>query len=439
MIDEYLLVRGGSIYLAASVTAAVWAWRRPSSRIMSGALLGFMWNLPVLLAVNAAAPMFGWWSFDAEGGLLLGVPADLYLAWAWLWGGAAAMAFPRLRLAALAAIAVAVDVALMPAAAPVVQLEPAWLTGEVVAIAAAFLPGQLLARWTARHDWLAGRAALQMVTFAGLFLFVLPAIIIEATGQWRTPMAWSAWEWSLCGQLLAIPVLIGSSAVQEFVQRGGGTPVPFDPPRRLVTSGIYAYLRNPMQLSAVLLLAMLGVVLRNWWLAAAGIMAHVYSIGIAGWDEDADLHVRFGEAWTEYCGGVRRWIPTWRPWIPAHTAPPRLFVAESCGMCREVRGWFEQRNVRHLEIVAAESHPTRSLRRITYQPPAGDEVDGVEAIACALQHLNLGWALLGSLLRLPVIRPLVQLLADASGAQPRRIRSQVVTAEGAEAAEVQPD
>ena len=439
MIDDYLLVRGGSIYLAVAMTAAVWAWRRPTSRIMSGALLGFMWNLPILLAVNAAAPTLGWWHFDAQGGLLLGIPADLYLAWAWLWGGAAAIAFPDLRLAALAVIAVAVDIALMPAAAPVLALEPGWLIGEAVAVAAALLPGQLLARWTARNDRLAGRAVLQMGIFAGLFLFVLPAIIIEATGQWRTPLSWSRWEWSLCVQLLAIPAVVGASAVQEFVQVGGGTPVPFDPPRRLVTSGIYAYLRNPMQLSAVTLLVLLGVLLRNWWLAAAGVMAHVYSIGLAGWDEDADLRVRFGDAWMAYRSGVRRWIPSWRPWSPPHAAAPRLFVAESCGMCREVRGWFEHRGVRHLEIVPAETHPTRSLRRITYQSADGTEVGGVEAIACALQHLHLGWALVGSVLRLPVVRPVVQLLADASGAQPRPIKSQVVTAGSAEDAEVQPD
>jgi hypothetical protein len=197
--------------------------------------------------------------------------------------------------------------------------------------------------------------------------------------------------------------------------------VPFDPPKRLVTSGVYAYLRNPMQLSAVLLLVMLGVLLRNWWLAAAGFMPHAYATGIAGWDEDADLQARFGEAWTAYRAGVRRWIPSWRPWSPAHAAAPRLFVADTCGMCREVRSWFEQRGASRLDIVPAETYPTRSLRRITYQPVGGAEVDGVEAIACALQHLHLGWALVGSVMGLPLVRPLAQLVADGSGAQPRDV------------------
>ena len=46
---------------------------------------------------------------------------------------------------------------------------------------------------------------------------------------------------------------------------------------------------------------------------------------------------------------------------------------------------------------------------------------GVEALARALEHVHLGWTLLGFLLRLPVVAQLAQLLVDASGGEPRRI------------------
>jgi protein-S-isoprenylcysteine O-methyltransferase Ste14 len=49
-----------------------------------------------------------------------------------------------------------------------------------------------------------------------------------------------------------------------------------------------------MQLSAVLLLLVLGALLANWWVAASALVAHVYSTGLAGWDEDQDLRDRFG-------------------------------------------------------------------------------------------------------------------------------------------------
>jgi hypothetical protein len=56
--------------------------------------------------------------------------------------------------------------------------------------------------------------------------------------------------------------------------------------------------------------------------------------------------------------------------------------------------------------------------RITYEH-AGTISTGVTAIARALEHIHFGWAWVGAVLRLPVINQAAQLLADASGAEPR--------------------
>jgi protein-S-isoprenylcysteine O-methyltransferase Ste14 len=423
--DRYLLVRAASLYIAVMVTGVIWAWRRPTARAVGGAVLASLWNLPVVLALHLAAMHFGWWQFDAHGGLLLGMPVELYLSWVWLWGAVLALAFPSLPLGAVLVVALAADLVLMPAATPVVRLGPAWMLGEIVGLIAGLLPGQLLARWTSRDERLAERAVLQVVAFTGLLLFVLPAIVIDGSGStWLNPAARPAWQVSLIAQALAFPALLGLTAVQEFVARGAGTPVPFDPPRRLVTTGVYAYVRNPMQLSAVVLLFLLGLVVRNAWVSAAGIMAHLYSVGLAGWDEDEDLRERFGEDWIAYRRGVRSWMPQLRPWRRPDRPPARLFVAEGCGMCRDVGRWFERRGARQLAIVPAETHPSGALMRITYEPGDGIRAaSGVEAVARALEHIHFGWALLGCLLRLPVICQFAQLLTDASGGEPRKIGS----------------
>jgi len=339
----------------------------------------------------------GWWHFEAHGGLLLGVPVDLLLSWSVLWGAVPALAFPSLPLAATAAIALAVDLVLMPAASPVVQLGPSWLAGEAMCLAAAFVPGQLLARWTMRDERLPARAALQIVAFSGLMIGVLPAIAIEGSGSaWLNPFTLPRWQLGTALQALAAPALLGLTAVQEFVTRGGGTPVPFDPPRRLVTTGIYAYIANPMQLSAVVLLIVIGLVVRNGWVAAAGVMAHIYSAGLAGWDEDEDLVQRFGVEWTAYRRGVPRWVPRLRPWQRPDHRPARLYVAATCGLCTEVGHWFARRGIRGCDIVAAETHRSQALRRITYEPADGSRaVSGIEAVARALEHIHLGWALAG--------------------------------------------
>ncbi len=422
-IDPHLLVRGAAVYLAVVLTIGAWAWRRPDARSLAGAMLGFAWNLPVLLVLNIAAIELDWWRFDAAGGLLLGVPVDLYLSWAWLWGAVPLIAFPSAPLAIVVLIALLVDLAAMPAAAPVLQLGPAWLAGEVLALVVSLVPGLLLARWTGRDVRLTERALLQVMAFSGLVAVLLPAIAIDGSGSsWRSPLDRPAWQLALLAQLLALPGIAGLSAVQEFVTRGGGTPVPFDPPKRIVTTGLYSYIRNPMQLSAVALLILLGLMLENVWVAAAGVMAHLYSAGLAGWDEDEDLRRRFGDAWSIYRLGVRSWVPRARPWHRPDLPPARLFVAESCGMCSEVGAWFAHRGATHLAIVAAESHPSAALTRITYEPADGSRaVSGVEAVARALEHVHFGWAFTAALLRLPIVLPCVQLLVDASGGEPRRV------------------
>src|SRR5262245_15390704 len=422
-MDRYLLVRAASIYIAVAATAAVWVWRRPGDRAWSGALLATTWNVPTLLILNAAAPHLSWWRYDANGGLLLGMPVDLLFAWAWLWGAVPALAFPSTSLVLVMLGSLAVDVALMPSAAPVVRLDSYWLLGDAVGVVTALLPAQLLARWTARDERLIGRAVLQMLTFVGLLFCFLPVVAIEGSGSaWIDPLTRPMWQRGLLVQLLALPALVGLTAVQEFVTRGRGTPVPFDPPRRLVTTGIYAYIANPMQVSATVSLLLLGLILWNPWVAVAGIMAHVYSVGLAGWDEHDDLRRRFGDAWIDYGRNVRRWIPRWRPWIPIDRQPSRLFVSARCDMCRDVARWFARRQARQLLIVPAETHPSRALRRITYEPADGSHpASGIEAIARALEHIHFGWALVGFALRLPIASRLFQLLADASGAEPRRL------------------
>jgi len=167
----------------------------------------------------------------------------------------------------------------------------------------------------------------------------------------------------------------------------------------------------------------------NVYVALAGVMAHVYSIGLAGWDEDRDLRERFGDAWSLYRSHTRRWMPRWRPSY-ATTAVATLFVASDCGMCQEVASWFRSRGARGLTLAAADTHHA-PLTRITYESVDGSyRVSGVGAIGRALEHVHFGWALVGFTIRLPVICSAVQLIVDASGGGPRSEGHRDAEAEG---------
>jgi hypothetical protein len=80
-----------SLYLPLVAAFAVWLWRKPGQRDLTGALLATAWNVPALFAINLLAIHFGWWHFNVQGAVVCGVPVDLWLGWAVLWGFVAAL------------------------------------------------------------------------------------------------------------------------------------------------------------------------------------------------------------------------------------------------------------------------------------------------------------------------------------------------------------
>ncbi len=165
-------------------------------------------------------------------------------------------------------------------------------------------------------------------------------------------------------QIVALLGVVALTAVREFAHRGHGTPYPWDPPTRLVTSGPYAYVGNPMQLCMTAMLIVLGCALANIWLVAAGVTAGVFSSGIAEWNERGHLHARYGDSWHEYRRSVHNWLPSIRP-TPV-IAPGRLYVAVNCDPCSVLGSWFSRQKSVNLHVLAAEDHP-EDLRRIRYE------------------------------------------------------------------------
>lgn len=104
----------------------------------------------------------------------------------------------------------------------------------------------------------------------------------------------------------------------NFVNRGSGTPAPFDAPRKLVVSGPYCYVRNPMYVGCFLFL--LGVALvfaefsLNLLLYGFGLLVAVNLLVF--FYEEPTLRRKFGDSYEEYLRNVGRWIPRFPPWNP---------------------------------------------------------------------------------------------------------------------------
>ena len=414
-----LMVRAVSLYLPILLTLALALHARPSRRRVAGAMLATAWNMSALLAVNLVAVRAGWWTFDAGSPLVAGIPADLWIGWALLWGAVPILATTN-RLLIVGVALVAADLLLMPLAEPVVHLHGKWLVGEALAVATCLVPGILLGRWTADGMRLVGRAFLQVVAFTGLLFFVLPSVIFSVTGGgWAPLMDRPRWQFVLVGVLVAPVGAMALQSVREFVAHGG-TPVPLDPPIELVTTGPYAYVANPMQLGATILLAAWGVLLASPAVVAAAPVGAAFSAGLAAWSEGNELAGRFGDEWREYRRRVRVWLPSWRP---AVFVPGVVWVAAGCEPCSDVGRFLARRPSIGLEVRPAEQCPI-PLQRITYRRT--ELVTGVPAIGRSLEHVNLAWACLSWIACVPVVAQVVQLVTDAVGGGPQSIEGSAV-------------
>jgi protein-S-isoprenylcysteine O-methyltransferase Ste14 len=109
--------------------------------------------------------------------------------------------------------------------------------------------------------------------------------------------------------ILAIGLFLMAWSVLQFV-RVKGTPVPFNPPPRLVTTGPYAHVRNPMLTGVFILLFGLGVLLRSISIVSMFtplfILFNVWELKAV---EERELERRLGKDYVEYRKRVPMFIP----------------------------------------------------------------------------------------------------------------------------------
>ena len=113
---------------------------------------------------------------------------------------------------------------------------------------------------------------------------------------------------------LAIPFwLIGSLIILQsfwdFTFRGRGTPLPTDPPKELVVTGFYRYVRNPIYVGVMLIF--LGHFLWSgyWSLLLYALLSFIGVHFFIIFYEEPTLKKKFGAAYEEYLRRVPRWIP----------------------------------------------------------------------------------------------------------------------------------
>jgi protein-S-isoprenylcysteine O-methyltransferase Ste14 len=149
----------------------------------------------------------------------------------------------------------------------------------------------------------------QIVTFWSFFLFVVPSAIVFVERQLRWPPVAFTGQRLLAALLFVAFSSLGLASGLTMAGRGAGTPLPFVSTNRLVTTGPYSYLRNPMVVAGLGQGLAVGL-----WFASWAVLAYVIVGGLI-WEylvrpaEERDLRDAFGAEFETYSQHVRCWIP----------------------------------------------------------------------------------------------------------------------------------
>jgi protein-S-isoprenylcysteine O-methyltransferase Ste14 len=154
--------------------------------------------------------------------------------------------------------------------------------------------------------------------FKQIFSFILPVTVLVVVPLWIE----REWRVDMNANLLLGVILIVTGltvmvlTISSFIRIGKGTLAPWSPTQKLVITGLYRYVRNPMILGVLTVL--LGEALSLWskniliWAGAFFIINTIYFMIY----EEPDLEHKFGEGYRQYKKHVCRWLPRLTPFNP---------------------------------------------------------------------------------------------------------------------------
>ena len=381
--------------------------KKQDSKLNWAIFYSFLYVAVTLPIANYLCIKFDFWQFSAEGLNSVQLPYDLYFIWTILWSVIPVFFFKGRYILPIAIFSFWLDVLMMPQLEKIgiLTLNDNWMVGELILIIFVLLPSYFWAFCSYHNKNHGVRALLQVLVMGCIFLVGLP-FILEIYGL-IDPFKLHSAPFTL--QFLIIIVFPSLIAVWDLVKKGNGTPFPYDPTENLVQTGVYAYIRNPIQWSFTFMFIPLSIYYESFYLLLGSVISVAYAFGVSDHQEYADMQLRFGEDWKNYKSNVPKWRFLWKPKaIPVG----KIYFDANCNQCSQLSKWFSSSKAINLNIESSSDFPKKTILQATYIDHNGLEYKSVNAIACCLEHINLAYATLGWFMRLPIINPILQMIID---------------------------
>jgi protein-S-isoprenylcysteine O-methyltransferase Ste14 len=159
------------------------------------------------------------------------------------------------------------------------------------------------------------RHLLAILLLPVMVVVVVPLVISQRAGI-SLGLSSGAGEVAIqaCGAvLLAIGLALFAASLTHFATRGKGTLAPWDPPKVLVISGPYRYVRNPMISGVIFLLFGEALVLRSWPHTLWALIVLTINLIYIPLVEEPMLLERFGPSYDDYRRRVWMFLPRRQP------------------------------------------------------------------------------------------------------------------------------
>lgn len=147
----------------------------------------------------------------------------------------------------------------------------------------------------------------QIICVWGITLVLFPWLILKAFGESFIPQVGPSLFIGIA--IMVLFSFLGISSAYTMVKIGNGTPLPIDQTTRLVVSGPYRYVRNPMAIAGIGQGIAVSIIYTSVPIFTYTILGALLWQLVVRPIEEKNMEKRFGDEYEDYRKRVSCWIP----------------------------------------------------------------------------------------------------------------------------------